>query len=178
MGNSFNKPLNNLPNTIENLTLGNSYDIQLDFNTLNNLSKLNLGDSYNHELNLENSKIYELKLGKSFNSNIDLQNDFLNNFLSLNIFINNNEYNLNKTLNEKLYIKLPNNYGTQCFVNIHMLLDINVIRERLNFIDIDEDTEDLIKLHKVNKFMLKIKTEKYKQKKIKIKKKLILVLSN
>ena len=75
-GNNFNQPLENLPHSLVDITLGDSFNMPLpdNFNLLKNIHTVNFGNNFNQPLNILPENIRTIILGDSFNQNVDFMN--------------------------------------------------------------------------------------------------------
>jgi len=71
LGHNFNQKLENLPNNLQNLILGNYFNQKLE-NLPNVLQNLTLGHNFNQKLENLPNNLQNLTLGYSFNQSLNL----------------------------------------------------------------------------------------------------------
>jgi hypothetical protein len=117
----FNQPLDNLPSSIINLTLGYHFNQHLD-NLPSSIINLTLGDRFNQLIDNLPSSLINLTLGYWFNQNLDnLPSSIIN--LTLGHYFN---QELNNLPNSIINLTLGENFN-QCLDNLpHSIKDLTL----------------------------------------------------
>jgi hypothetical protein len=145
LGNYFNSEIifKSVLDKLTHLTLGKSFDQQLDLDFLPNLEWLKIGDNFNSKIKNLPKKLIFLFLGNHYNQELDLKDNLNLKFLELG-----DNFNKNIRLNNNiLFVKFGDKFNK--YIALHDIVsDEIVLPESLVHIEFGDSFNKKIKLNK------------------------------